>query len=110
MRCVRGKESVAMKGRTISVYRLDRLEHPTLEDILAVVNGGKYEKFFLKRRKEFPDVSREYLTKKGGEAYGRLVSILYAVARCTGIDENYNGGHTTEDVVEALDDITREEA
>ena len=99
-----------MKGRTISVYRLDRLEHPTLEDILAVVNGGKYEKFFLKRRKEFPDGSREYLTKKGGEAHGRLVSILYAVARCTGIDENYNGGHTTEDVVEALDDITREEA
>lgn len=99
-----------MKGKTISVDELGRLEHPTLEDILAVVNGGKYEKFFLKRRKEFPDGSREYLTKKGGEVYGRLVSILYAVASCTGIDENYNGGHTTEDVVEALDDITREEA
>lgn len=99
-----------MKGKAISVDMLDKLEHPTLEDILAVVNGGKYEKFFLKRCKEFPDGSREYLTKKGGEVYGKLVSILYAVARCTGVDENYNGGHTTEDVVEALDDITREEA
>lgn len=91
-----------MKRReTISVDRLDKLEHPTLEDILAVVNRGKYEKFFLKRRKEFPDGSREYLTKKGGEVYGRLVSILYAVARCTGI--------TTEDIVEVLDGITTEE-
>lgn len=102
-----------MKGKTISADELGRLEHPTLEDILAVVNGGKYEKFFLERRKEFPDGSREYLTEKGGEVYGRLVSVLYAVARCTGIDENYNnydGGHTMEDIVEALDDITKEEA
>jgi hypothetical protein len=99
-----------MKGKkTISVGRLDKLEHPTLEDILAVVNGGKYDKFFLKRYKEFSDGSREYLTKKGGKVYGRLVSILYAVARCTGIDENYNGGYTMEDVVEDLDDITKEE-
>lgn len=90
-----------MKRRTISVDMLDKLENPTLEDILAVVNGGKYEKFFLKRRKEFPDGSREYLTKKGGEVYGRLVSILYAVARCTGI--------TMEGIVEVLDDITTEE-
>lgn len=102
-----------MKGKTISAGELGRLEHPTLEDILAVVNGGKYEKFFLERRKEFPDGSREYLTEKGGEVYGRLVSVLYAVARCTGIDENYNnydGGHTMEDIVEDLDDITKEEA
>lgn len=98
-----------MKRKTISVDRLDKLEHPTLEDILAVVNGGKYEKFFLKRHKEFPDGSREYLTKKGGEVYGRLVSILYAVAKCTGIDKNCNGGHTTDDVVEVLDNITTEE-
>ena len=40
-----------MKWKTISVDGLNRLEYPTLEDILAVVNGGKYEKFFLKRRK-----------------------------------------------------------
>lgn len=96
--------------KKISADALDRLEYPTLEDILAVVNGGKYEKFFLKRSKESPDGSREYLTRKGGETYGRLVSILYAVARCTGIDEDYSGGHATEDVVEALDDITREES
>lgn len=89
-----------MEMRTISVDMLDKLEHPTLEDILAVMNRGKYEKFFLKRRKEFPDGSREYLTKKGGEVYGRLVSILHAVARCTGI--------TTEDIVDVLDDITTE--
>ena len=63
----------------------------------------------MKRRKEFPDGSREYLTKKGGEVYGRLVSILYAVAKCTGIDDNYTGGHTTDDVVEALDEITTDE-
>lgn len=98
-----------MKRRTISVDSLDNLEHPTLEDILAVVNGGKYEKFFLKRRKEFPDGSREYLTKKGGEVYGRLVSILYAVAKCTGIDEDCNGGYTMASIVETLDDITKEE-
>lgn len=94
------KKGIVLKGKTISVGKLDKLEHPTLEDILAVVNGGKYEKFFLKRHKEFPDGSREYLTKKGGEVYGKLVSILYAVARCTG---------KTEDVVEALDGITTEE-
>ena len=98
-----------MKWKTISVDGRTRLEYPTLEDILAVVNGGKYAKFFLKRRKEFPDGSREYLTKKGGEVYGRLVSILYAVAKCTGIDDNYTGGHTTDDVVEALDEITTDE-
>jgi hypothetical protein len=96
-------------AKKISVDKLDNLAHPTLEDILAVVNGGKYEKFFLKRHKEFPDGSREYLTKKGGEVYGRLVSILYAVAKCTGFNKTYNGGHTMNDVVEALDDITTEE-
>ena len=90
-----------MKVKTISVDRLSKLEHPTLEDILAVVNGGKYEKFFRERPWRFPDGSREHLTKKGGEVYGRLVAILYAVARCTG---------ATKDVVERLDDITREEA
>ena len=97
------------RSKHITLDQLDKMKHPTLEDILAVVNDGKYEKFFLERHMEFPDGSREYLTVFGSVMYRKLVSILYAVARCTGIDETYNGGHMTGDVVEALDDIAREE-
>lgn len=97
------KKSRKRRSKSITPDQLDKMEYPTLEDILAVVNDGKYEKFFLERPKEFPDGSREYMTRAGGAVYGKLVSIIYAVARLTGIDETYNEGHMTEDVVETLD-------
>ena len=88
-----------MKTKTITQPKLDALENPTLEDILAFVNGGKYDKFFLGRPKESPDGSRQYLTLKGGRVYGKLVSIIYACARLTGVDE---------DMVETMDNIIAE--
>ena len=91
--------------RKITVERLDSLGNPTLEDILAFLNGGKYEKFFLIHPREFPDGSRKFMTRKGGKLYGKLTSLVYAVARCTNVDRDYERGHTTEDVVEILDDI-----
>lgn len=80
---------------------LERLKSPTLEDILAFVNGGKYEKFFLSKMKVDADGYRETMTKKGGRVYGDLVSILYACDRLAGDDAT----HSVEDIVEDLDDI-----
>ena len=86
-----------MKAKKITASALDKMETPTLEDILAVVNGGRYERFFLKRIKTYSDGSRNGLTRRGGKVYGDLVSLLYACARITGGD--------VEDIVETLDDI-----
>lgn len=87
-------------ARCITQKQLDGLDNPTLEDIMAFVNGGGYDKFFRDRPKEFPDGSREFLTKKGGNVYGKLVSILYACARLTDAD--------AEDIVETMDNIISE--
>lgn len=81
----------------------DELSHkkcPTLEDIMAVVNGGKYEKFFLNEVKKFKDGSREPFTIKGAKVYADLVNILYACARLTEGD--------VEDIVETMDGIADE--
>ena len=86
----------------ITTEKLDELKSPTLEDLLAVMNNGKYDKFFLRRPKEFPDGSRQFMTRKGSKMYGRLTSILYAVARLTDVSMAH--------AVETLDAITREEA
>lgn len=84
----------------ITQKQLDGLEDPTLEDVMAFVNGGHYDRFFRERPKKFPDGSREFLTKKGGSVYGKLVSILYACARMTGVH--------VEDIVEEMDNIISE--
>lgn len=89
------------RTKTISVAGLDAKEFPSLEDILAVVNGGRYGRFFLKRVKVDAEGRRDGLTQEGARVYGRLVSILYAVARLT--------DHDMEDAVETLDGITAEE-
>lgn len=80
--------------------KLDKIENPTLEDILACVNGGKYDKFFRSRPKEDIEGHREGLTKKGSQVYAKLISILYACARLT--ESN------VESIVEELDQITDE--
>ena len=90
-----------MKPRKkITKEKLDGREQPTLEDIMAFVNGGRYDKFFRDRPYEYRDGSREYLTIKGGKVYSKLVSILYACARLT--------GENAEDIVETMDDIISE--
>ena len=47
------------RDESIAVDKLEQKIAPTLEDILAFVNGGKYQKFFLKRPKVRPDGSIE---------------------------------------------------
>lgn len=76
------------------------LGSPTLEDVMAAVNGGVYERFFLKRPRKYRDGSRECLTAKGAKVYGRLVSVLYA---CSMLTES-----SVEDIVEELDMIANE--
>lgn len=84
----------------ITVEQLSSLKNPTLEDIMMLVNGGKYSPFFLQRPKVFKDGSREFFTRKGGKVYGKLVSILYACARLTDVN--------VEDIVETMDNIVSE--
>lgn len=96
------------RNAPITVDELERKSAPTLEDILAFVNGGKYQKFFLKRPKVYHDGSVEEFTTAGARAYRKLVAILYAVDRVTQMTETYKGGYTIEGVVEELDSITRE--
>lgn len=95
-------------GRRITVERLDAMDYPTLDDVLAFVNDGEYEKFFLRRPKVSRDGSLEYLTKKGARVYGRLTSILFAVDRLTQMTETYDGGYNMNTVVEELDSIVDE--
>ena len=80
----------------ITAKKLCSMGKPTLEDLLAFVNNGKYDRFFLKRPRESPDGSRETFTKKGGKLYDDLVTLVYAIARCVG---------STDDVVKRLDEI-----
>ena len=87
---------------------LSAIQHPTLDDLLAYLNGGRHERFFLKRPRVAEDGSIETLTRKGARLYGRLTTLLYACARTTGM-EVYNGGDTVNDIVEGLDEISEEE-
>ena len=87
------------KKKRISVGGLSPEKHPTLEDIMAFVNGGKYERFFLSKPKIFPDGSQKDMTAKGQKVYSALINILYACANLTGEDE-------VEQIVSELDDIT----
>lgn len=93
---------------SITVDELERKSAPTLEDLLAFVNGGKYHKFYLKKPKVHPDGSVEEFTTVGARAYRKLITILYAVDTLTQMTETHNGGYTIGDVVEELDSITHE--
>ena len=92
--------------KRITKKELDSRGWVALEDILAFVNGGKYDKFFRDSPRAFKDGSKEYLTRRGASAYGRLVSILYACARVVGNDET---SASVEELVEELDDVITEE-
>lgn len=96
------------RRRNITAERLDAVKYPTLEDVLAFMNGGKYQKFFLKHPKTYPDGSCEAFTPAGARAYGRLTSLLYAVDRLTQMTETYNGGYDMNGVIEELDLIVHE--
>ena len=96
------------RRKNITVDRLGRMSHPTLEDILAFLNGGRYRKFFLERPKVYPDGSVEEFTAAGSRIYRRLVAVLYAVERLTQMTATHKGGYTIEGVVEELDSITNE--
>ena len=96
------------RRKTITAERLDAMKYPTLEDVLAFVNGGKYQKFFLKHPKVYRDGSAEVFTPAGARAYEGLTILLYAVDRLTCMTETYNGGYDMNGVVEELDSITHE--
>lgn len=102
------KKTHRRRSLSITVDGLARMDHPTLEDILAFLNGGRYRKFFLERPKVYPDGSVEEFTTVGARAYRKLIAILYAVERLTQMTEMYDGGYTIEGVVEELDSITHE--
>ena len=93
------------RNASITVDELEQKSSPTLEDLLAFVNGGKYQKFFLKKPKVYPDGSVEEFTTVGARAYRKLITILYAVDTLTQMTDTYNGGYTIGDVVEELDSI-----
>ena len=92
--------------RKITAERLDSFGNPTLEDILAFMNGGKYDKFFRSRPYVFKDGSKEHLTVKGAKMYRRLISIIFACARAVGNDKIMN---SAEELVEELDGIAEGE-
>lgn len=73
-----------------------------LEDIYAMLNGGKYDKFFLDRIRTDSDGQRHGLTKKGEKIHSKLVNLLYACSKvsCIGVD----------DIVDELDNIADGEA
>lgn len=96
------------RGRTVTAERLDATKYPTLEDVLAFIDGGKRRKFFLERPKACHDGSVEVFTPVGGRAYRRLTSLLCAVDRLTQMTETYNGGYDMDGVVEELDSIAHE--
>jgi hypothetical protein len=92
--------------RKVTVERLDSFGNPTIEDILAFVNGGKYGKFFRSRPYVFKDGSKEYLTVKGSKLYRRLISTIYACVRAVGNEKIAN---SVEGLVEELDRIAEGE-
>lgn len=102
------KKTHRRRNASITVDKLERKNAPTLGDILAFVNGGRYQKFFLKHPKVYHDGSVEEFTTVGARAYRKLIAILYAVDRVTQMTETYNGGYTIGGVVEELDSITHE--
>jgi hypothetical protein len=85
----------------ISQEQLNALPHPTLEDIMMFVNGGRYTPFFLNKPKRFKDGSKNCFTRAGAKVYSKLISIIYACARLTNED--------VESLVETLDNIADEE-
>lgn len=70
----------------ITQKQLSGKKYPTLEDILAFVNGGKYERFFLNKVKVLSDGGIKSMTKKGARVYQSLVAILNACAKVTDTD------------------------
>lgn len=102
------KEIADLVRQTITVKQLDANKYPTLEDVLAFVNGGRYQKFFLDHPKVDRDGTVEVFTLAGARAYGKLTSLLYAVDRLTQMTEMYKGGYNMNGVVEELDLIAHE--
>ena len=95
-------------SRKITMEEFCTLRTPALEDVLAILNGGKYEKFFLDRPREYPDGSKKYLTRKGAKLYRLLTSLLENISKITAVDEVFRGGYSTGDVIEELDEIVRD--
>lgn len=72
----------------------------SLEQILQ--DNFNCEKPFLKDFKVNEDGSREPFTKKGAEAYSKLIDTLYSLDGILGMDEYSD---ILEDIVETLDNI-----
>ena len=72
----------------------------SLEQILQ--ENFNCEKPFLKDFKVNEDGSREPFTKKGAEAYSKLIDTLYSLDEILGMKEYSN---ILEDIVETLDNI-----
>jgi hypothetical protein len=85
--------------------------YPTLEELLWAMNGMEKCKVFTKLKFDEDGNIAQAFTKKGGELYERLVSLIYGVfTLVTGGDNMVDTEHiTANDIVETLDNIVREE-
>ena len=85
--------------------------YTTLEELLWAMNGMEKCKVFTKLKFDEDGNIAQAFTKKGGELYERLVSLIYGVfTLVTGGDNMVDTEHiTANDIVETLDNIVREE-
>ena len=87
-------------------------DYPCLEELLWAMNGMEKCKVFTKLKFDEDGNIVQAFTKKGGELYERLVSLIYGVfTLVTGGDTTVgNPNHlTANDIVETLDNIVRNE-
>lgn len=93
------------KSKTFNVAKFDTSKDIDLETLMAFVNGGKYEKFFVDRPKKVytkrgnGEYHLEHYTKKGAQVYMRLTGLIQAIGRLT------QDRAAAERLVEGLDGI-----
>lgn len=85
--------------------KMDKLPvNPTLEDIMAVVNGEVYQDFFKESPQRREDGGIDPFTRKGAKVYNDLCYVLRGAAKLAGC-----GGQEVERIIERLDGIADSE-
>lgn len=77
------------KRRRITATQFNRMKVKTLDDILALVNGGRYDGFIRKRPKVIDGNTawtESCFTKAGEDAYATLCEILFAVGELLSVE------------------------
>ena len=100
------------KAAKRSEFMKEIKEYPTLEELLWAMNGMEKCKVFTKLKFGEDGNIEQAFTKKGGELYERLVSLIYGVFNLVTGGEPAVGNPehiTANDIVETLDNIVRDE-